>query len=88
MDAGAGMEMLKLWARTGDGTAIWARDEIEKLRAALQKHAMNHHYRIAEGGGSVSSGYSCDICEVECDGKLSELRHLSTCPLFPLNHQQ
>lgn len=62
-------------------------DENKKLREALAKHAIMSHHRMAEGGGTVPSGFSCEICEVECGGKLSELRHLSTCLLFQLNHQ-
>lgn len=63
-------------------------NRISSLLATLQKHAVVSHHRMAEGGGTVPSGFSCEICEVECGGKLSELRHKSDCPLFPLNHQQ
>lgn len=67
------------------GACQKAMAEIAQLRAALEKVAVIHHYRMAQGGETVPSGYSCEICEVECGGKLSELRHRSDCPLFPLN---
>jgi hypothetical protein len=62
-------------------------DEIVRLRAALVKHAIFQHVRMAEGGGTVPSGYSCEHCDVECGGTLQELRHRSDCPLSFLNHQ-
>ena len=64
------------------------RHEVERLRSALQKVAVVHHVRMAAGGGTVPSVYSCEICGVECGVKLSELRHMSNCPLFPLNNRQ
>lgn len=66
---------------------VEAAEEIDRLRSALNKVAVVRHVRMAEGGGTVPSGYSCEICEVECGGKLAELRHMSNCPLFPLNSQ-
>lgn len=48
------MEMLTVWAKTGDGTAIWAKDEIERLRALLMlARDKLRHYRDAHGGEYV-----------------------------------
>lgn len=65
-------------------------EEIDRLRRALRKLAIVSHHRLAEGGGTVLTGYSCEICEVESDGAdgLTFMRHRSDCPLFPLNPQQ
>lgn len=51
---------------------------------ALRKVSIVSHHRMAEGGGTVPAGFSCEICGVECDGKLNELRHMSECPLYML----
>lgn len=60
----AGREMLDAWVRKGDGTAIWARDEIRRLQVerdllagkldvaqdALKEIASRCHNRLATIG--------------------------------------
>lgn len=61
--------------------------EIARLREALRKVAIVSHHRMAEGGGTVPSGFSCEICDAECD-QGQPLIHVGDCPLTVLNPQQ
>lgn len=70
---------------TWSESRIGANAEIERLRDALRKLAVHEHVRMAVGGGTVPNGFSCEVCGVNCGGKLSELRHMSNCPLSFLN---
>lgn len=51
---------------------------------ALRKLAILEHHRMTEGGGTVISGYSCEVCEAEC-GPRDHLIHVGDCPLTILN---
>lgn len=58
--------------------------EIDRVRSALVKVAVVHHVRMAQNGGTVPSGYSCEICDANCDHG-EQLQHRTDCPLSVLN---
>lgn len=54
------------------------------LVEALRKVAIVHHVRMAYGGGTVPSGYSCEVCDANCE-QGDSLIHADDCPLSVLN---
>lgn len=42
--------------------ALRLSEENDELRAALRRHALRRHVRMASGGGEIPNGGSCELC--------------------------
>ena len=57
-----------------------ARLEIEGLRAALRRLAIAETHRMAYGGGTVHTGYTCKVCKADWPNR-SPAVHRADCLL-------